>query len=175
VHDGPELVFPGDRGLARTVSAVRDIDVAVTQATVPTPPAGSVVVAAGGHRRVLSADTLAALPSTTLSVSFLAGTASQTHTETGPTLATVLRAAHLRTGPSTVVGALGDDGYLADVTPAEATSGGRPLLLSTAEDGAALAQPRLIADGDVKGGRDVSGVVELIVLNAGGRCGRGHG
>ncbi|HEX3778357.1 MAG TPA: hypothetical protein VHX38_01730 [Pseudonocardiaceae bacterium] len=39
--------------------------------------------------------------------------------------------------------------------------GGRPLLLSTAEDGTALAQPRLVTDGDVEGGRYVSGVVVL--------------
>jgi len=41
--------------------------------------------------------------------------------------------------------------------------GGRPLQLSLKEDGAVLAQPRLVADGDVKGGRDVSGVVDIYV------------
>jgi hypothetical protein len=41
--------------------------------------------------------------------------------------------------------------------------GGRPLLVSLNEDGQAQAQPRLIVDGDVKGGRYVSGVVDLAV------------
>lgn len=59
--------------------------------------------------------------------------------------------------------AVGDDGYVATVTPAEAVPGNRPLLLSTVEDGAALTEPRLITDGDLKGGRYVSGLLELIV------------
>jgi hypothetical protein len=40
---------------------------------------------------------------------------------------------------------------------------GRPLQLSLNEDGVALAQPRLVTDGDVKGGRYVSGVVDIYV------------
>lgn len=59
--------------------------------------------------------------------------------------------------------AVGSDGYGAAVTPAEAHVGGRPLLLSTVEDGAPLARPRLVADGDVKGGRYVSDVVVVDV------------
>ena len=51
----------------------------------------------------------------------------------------------------------------ASVTAGEASLGGRPLLISLAEDGAPLDQPRFIAAGDVKGGRDVSGVVALEV------------
>jgi hypothetical protein len=49
------------------------------------------------------------------------------------------------------------------VTPAEALVGARPLLVSLAENGTALAEPRLVADGDVKGGRYVSGVYDLVV------------
>jgi hypothetical protein len=49
------------------------------------------------------------------------------------------------------------------VVPGEARDGGRPLLISLAEDGAALAAPRLVADGDVKGGRYVSGVYDLVI------------
>jgi hypothetical protein len=52
---------------------------------------------------------------------------------------------------------------VAVVTPAEAWVGGRSLLLSIAEDGSALALPRLVVDGDVKGGRYVSSVIELQV------------
>jgi hypothetical protein len=50
-------------------------------------------------------------------------------------------------------------------SPAEATVGGRPLLISTIEDGVALAQPRLVTDGDVKGGRYDSGLFDLVVGN----------
>ena len=56
---------------------------------------------------------------------------------------------------------MGDDNYTAAVTPAEQFAGGRPLQLSLNEDGVALAQPRLVTDGDVKGGRYVSGVVDI--------------
>jgi hypothetical protein len=61
---------------------------------------------------------------------------------------------------------VGSDGYVAVVTPAEAWVGGRPLLVSLSEDGQALAQPRLVVDGDVKGCRYVSGVVDLVVGHA---------
>lgn len=99
-------------------------------------------------------------------MTFVAGTGTQTHTETGPWLATVLAAAHVRTGPGTWVAAVGSDGYVAVVTPAEARDDGRPLLISLTEDGTALAAPRLIADGDVKGGRYVSGVYDLVTCEA---------
>ena len=99
----------------------------------------------------------------TESVTFIAGTGTQAHTETGPTLAAVLAAAHVPTGPDTWVAAVGSDGYIATVTPAEATDGDRQLLISTIEDGVALTQPRLVTDGDVKGGRYVSGVFDLLV------------
>jgi hypothetical protein len=111
---------------------------------------------------VLSAATLAALPAETRTVTFTAGTSPETLTETGPTLDAVLRAAHIRTGFTTWVAAVGSDGYVATVTPAEAWVGGRPLLISLAEDGTPLAAPRLVTDGDVKGGRYVSGVYDLV-------------
>ena len=75
----------------------------------------------------------------------------------------VLLAAGIFPWFSTSVAAEGNDGYLAAVTPYESVFGGRTLLLSTAENGVTLAQPRLVVGGDVKGGRYVSGVVELLV------------
>jgi hypothetical protein len=159
------LVFPGDRGISRTVLRVKKISVAVSTAVapVPAPAAGSVLVVDGRHTRTLTAAAIARLPQKSLTVSFLQGTAAQSHTEAGPTLDAMLRAAGICTSTGTAVAAVGSDGYVATVTPAEAGPGNRPLLLSTVEDGVALAQPRLITDGDVKGGRYVSGVVELIV------------
>jgi hypothetical protein len=87
----------------------------------------------------------------------------QLHTEVGPSLFAVLAAAGVRLGLNTWVAATGDDNYVATVTPAEQFVGGRPLQLSLNEDGAALAQPWLVTDGDVKGGRYVSGVVDIYV------------
>jgi hypothetical protein len=75
----------------------------------------------------------------------------------------VLRAARIRWGLNTWVAAVGSDGYVATVTPIEAFVGARPLQISLNEDGQALAQPRLVVDGDVKGGRYVSLLVDLVV------------
>lgn len=160
----PALVIPGDSLPLRDLLVVSKISVGVTNPAVTVPPSsGALVVQDGARQVVLPATTLAKLPRRTLTVTFLAGTASQTDTETGPTLAAVLAAAHVFPGLSTWVAAVGDDGYVATVTPAEALVGGRPLLISLTENGAALAEPRLVADGDVKGGRYVSGVYDLVV------------
>lgn len=160
----PELVVPGDTAGFRSVPLVDRITVAVQNPSPTASPApGSLTIITRGGTRVLSASKLASLPDHTLQVSFLAGTASQTHTETGPTLQAVLRAAHVRSDLSTWVAAVGSDSYVAVVTPAEAWIGGRPLLVSLNEDGLPLAQPRLVVDGDVKGGRYVSDVVDLAV------------
>ena len=160
----PELVLPADRDGARTVPAADRITVAVQNLAPTTPPsAGALTIEESASTRVLTAPQLAALPAETLQVSFLAGTGIQQHTEFGPTLGAVLRAAHVRAGLNTWVAAVGSDGYVATVTPGEAWVGGRPLLMSLREDGQTLSQPRLIVDGDVKGGRYVSDVVDLVI------------
>ncbi|HEY0238387.1 MAG TPA: hypothetical protein VGC37_07075 [Friedmanniella sp.] len=166
VNGAPELVFPGDTDRARTVHGVRRITVAVAAPATTTPAEGAVVVASGHREVVLSAARLAALPQRTRTVTFLSGQGQQTRVETGPTIAAVLRAARLRTGRSTTVVASATDGYVAAVTPGETTSGGRPLLLSLVEDGAALTRPRLVVDGDLAGGRYVSDVTVLTVTGA---------
>jgi hypothetical protein len=94
----------------------------------------------------VSAATLARLPQQAKTATFVAGTGSQTHTETGPALASLLRAAHLRAGLDTWVAAVGSDGYVATVTSAEAWPGGRPLLIPH-RGRSALAAPRLVTDG----------------------------
>lgn len=65
---------------------------------------------------------------------------------------TVPRIAGVVARPDTAVG---EDGYGAAVTLAEERTGGRPLLLSTVEDG--------VPPDDVKGGRYGSGVTALDV------------
>lgn len=163
---GPELVVPGDRFPIRSVPRITQVTVGIATApatnTAPTP--GTPIEVLDGHREVsLSAALLARLPAQTLTVSFGGPTGEQTHTEVGPSLLEVLFAAGVLPTLNTWVAATGDDNYVATVTPAEAFVGGRPLQLSLSEDGAPLAQPRLVADGDVKGGRYVSGVVDLYV------------
>ncbi|HEY1521113.1 MAG TPA: hypothetical protein VGF91_32105 [Solirubrobacteraceae bacterium] len=159
----PELVVPGDVNGARTVFAVNRITVGVQNPTPTTPPAGAVTIEDGPFSKTLSAAQLAALPAQTLSVSFTGPGGTQSHTEIGPTLADVLRAAHIPWGLNTWVAAVGSDGYVATVTPLEAFVGDRPLQISLNEDGQPLAEPRLVVDGDVKGGRYVSLLVDLVV------------
>lgn len=159
--DHRQLVVPGDRGRSRDVDDVTSVRVAVSDAAAVSTPAGSVRVS-GPHRTVMvPAALLARLPRRTVTVTFQSGTGSQTHTESGPELSLVLLAAGVLPRANTAVVAVGSDGYGAAVTIAEERVGGRPLLLSTVEDGTALQQPRLVTDGDVKGGRYVSGVVLL--------------
>jgi hypothetical protein len=160
----PELIIPADRFGLRSIDDVDRITVAVQSPAPTTPPSpGALTITDGGHSHVLSAAQLAALPSETLQVTFQAGTTPQTHTEIGPSLGAVLRAAHVRSDLNAWVAGVGSDAYVAVVTPAEQWVGQRPLQISLNEDGAALAEPRLVVDGDVKGGRYVSDLVNLVV------------
>jgi hypothetical protein len=166
IGSGPELVVPGDRAPFRFVPRVSQVTVgiATAPATDTDPPAGSPVEVIDGHRVVtLSAALLARLPAETLNVSFEGPGGEQTHTEVGPPLFEVLAAAGIVPTLNMWVAAVGDDNYVATVTPAEQFVGGRPLQLSLNEDGVTLPQPRLVADGDVKGGRYVSDVVDIYV------------
>jgi hypothetical protein len=161
---GPQLAVPGDATDGRTVRAVTKITVGVQDptTTVPAHP-GDLTVTNGSRTTVLSASRLAALPAQTRTVTFLQGTTPQTHSERGPTLAAVLFAARIPTNLDSWVAAAASDGYVATVTPGEAVFGGRPLLISLVEDGVPQTQPRLVVDGDVKGGRYVSGTTKLVV------------
>jgi hypothetical protein len=163
---GPELVVPGDRAPVRFLPQVSQLTVgiATAPATDTDPAAATPVEVIDGHHEVtLSAARLARLPAETLTVSFGGPSGEQTHTEVGPSLLEVLAAAGVAPTLNTWVAAVGDDNYVATVTPAEQLVGGRPLQLSLSEDGVTLAQPRLVTDGDIKGGRYVSDIVDLYV------------
>ena len=165
-HAQTDLVFPGDLGHQRTVHAVRSITVSVADPELPAGlPAGSIRIRTDRGSVLVTARRLAKLPQITRTVTFTSGSGQQTRVETGPTLAAVLRAAHVRTSSSSVVAAIADDNYVSTVTPGEATSGRRTLLLSLVEDGVVLTQPRLVTDGDIAGGRYVSGLLGLQVTN----------
>jgi hypothetical protein len=162
----PELVVPGDRAPVRLVPRVSrlTVGIATTPATSTSTAAGTPVeVIEGRHHVTLSAALLARLPAETLRVSFQGPGGTQTHTEVGPSLLQVLAAARIWPTLNAWVAAVGNDNYTATVTPAEQLVGGRPLQLSLNEDGTALAQPRLVTDGDVRGGRYVSGVVDIYI------------
>lgn len=167
----PELAVPSDTGGARSVPDVSEVGVAVESPAVVAPPAvGALTVEDGARTTVLTAAELASLPQQTLTVSFGGPSGVQTHTETGPILDEVLRAAHIRPDFNTWVAGVGSDDYIAAVTPAEAWVGGRPLLVSLVEDGQTFISqgegPRLVTDGDVKGGRYDSGMEDLVVGDA---------
>ena len=157
------LIVPGDANRSRSIGDVHAITVTVSSAAAATPPAGAVIIQAPHRTVTLSARRLAALPARTVTVTFKAGGVPQTHTESGPSLSLLLLAAGILPTSNTSVVAVGDDGYGAAATLAEAYVGGKQLLLSTKEDGTALAEPRLVTDGDGAGGRYVSGVVVLQV------------
>ncbi len=166
VPAGPQLVVPGDTIPVRDVRHVSSVTVGIATAaatdTAP-PPASPVQVVDGSRRVTLSSTLLARLPDRTLTVSFQGPSGLQTHTETGPPLLEVLALARVFPTLNTWIAAVGNDNYAGAVTPAEQVVGGRPLLLSLDEDGVVLAQPRLVTDGDIKGGRYVSGVVDIYV------------
>jgi hypothetical protein len=160
---GPEVVIPADTTDARTIYPVKRVTVGVQNPAAVIPDPGALEVEHDGRATILPASVLDSLPAHTLGVAFMGPGGIQHHTESGPTLATVLAAARVHPLRDTWVAGVGSDGYVATVTPAEAIVGGRPLLVSTREDGAALARPRLVPDGDVKGGRYVSDMVDLVV------------
>jgi hypothetical protein len=104
----------------------------------------------------------------TLPVTFLSGSTPTNDTETGPTLNAVLAAAGITPDLDTYVSAVGSGDYVATAAPAEAGVGNRPLLIALAETVTATGAPttntpRLVTDGDVKGGRYDSNVTDLYV------------
>lgn len=123
-----------------------------------------------------SPEELRALPSQTQTVTFDSKQGAQRHTYVGPTLIDVLESAGVTGDPAdehahlaTAVVATGADGYAAalawgEISPLFAAS---PVLVAHTEDGVDLDRPRLVAPGDIKGGRYVSGLTELRVVNLG--------
>ena len=144
--------------------------------TAAAPPAGTVTLTGDLKApKQLDAAALAALPQKTVDVTFQSSKGTEKHTETGVPLASLLPADALATTSKKndqlnfAVLAVGSDGYSAAVAYGEVSAdfGNRGLLVSLTEDGKALAQPRLVVPGDVKGGRYVSDLVELKVVRLG--------
>jgi hypothetical protein len=159
----PQLIVDGDSSAARTLGPVTNVTVSVQDLTPVAPAAGAITVGTAARTATLTGTQLATLPQLTWNVSFLSGSTPQSHTEIGPDLRAVLRAAGFDPTAVAWVAAVGNDGYVATMTPGEAAVGGIGLGVSLNEDGAPLAQPRTIVDGDVKGGRYVSGLENLVL------------
>jgi hypothetical protein len=138
----------------------------------PLPPPGDVVVT-GSVRHpgtTLTLAQLTAMPTHTVLVSFGTAKGTELHTETGVPLATLLSQLGLATDParkdddlSFAVLAIGADGYRALVSYGEISPayGNHGVLVSLAQDGTPLAQPRLIVPGDVAAALDVTDLVRL--------------
>jgi hypothetical protein len=167
IDGGPELVVPGDRLPLRFVRGASEVTVgiALAPATNTAPVAGSpLVLHDNGHSVTLTSAFLNRLRQEALTVSFIGPGGTQTHTEVGPPLLEVLLFGGAFSNPfNTWVAAVGSDNYVATVTSGEQLVGGRQLQLSLVEDGATLAQPRLVASGDVHGGRYVSDMVDVYI------------
>jgi DMSO/TMAO reductase YedYZ molybdopterin-dependent catalytic subunit len=124
------------------------------------------------HRLVLNTAVLSRVPSKTLTVTYKSGSATETHTFTGPLLREVLELAGPQFDPAIkndklnhYVSATGSDGYQALVAWGEFDPdfGNEDILLAVTQDGQSLADagPRLVVPGDARGGRYVSGVVRV--------------
>jgi hypothetical protein len=187
---GPRLVIANDGDGSRDLQHVTTITVgraapqlpaagcAATGAATGPTPGGVVINGDVANPTTVTWSQLQALTQTPTSVSFLQGTSPQTHTESGPLLASVLALAKpkfLACDPNDdlrfyVEITSGEDGYTATMSYAElATSiDADGSLLSLTEDGASQQSvgPRSTAPGDVKGGRYVSGVAVITVLRA---------
>jgi hypothetical protein len=119
---------------------------------------------------------MAGLSQRTMTVNFLTGTNPTTASEQGPLLEDVLNLAKPKFDTKCAndklrwyVAATGSDGYMSllswgDIDP---SYGARSPLLSVNENGTPLITgPRVLAPGDVRGGRYVSGAVALTILQA---------
>ena len=147
----------------------------VLSATAAAPPAPGTFVVTGNVQNTLrlSVSDLAAMPNQqTVTVTFNAAGAPQTHTYTGPLLKDVLARATPLFSPAikndklrhyVAVGA--SDKYQALVAYGEIDPSfeNKRVLLAATEDGASLASqgPRLVVPGDLAGGRYVTGVVAV--------------
>ena len=143
--------------------------------TAPAVPAGAVVISGAVRQPVtLTLDGLRAYPPRTQAVNFGAAKGQETHTYQGAALTDVMAKADVVMAPSVknpqlrlAVLASGADGYQAVVSWGEFSPdyGAIPILLAYTQDGKPLPAPRLVVPGDKKGGRYVSGLTSLKVVD----------
>ena len=120
----------------------------------------------------LSVDALRGLPSQTQAVTLQSDEGAQSHTYVGVPLFDIVTAAapvvdSEHASLSVVIAATGADGYSAAVSLEEISPefAATPVLVADTEDGQELDRPRLVVPGDIKGGRYISDLTELRVVN----------
>lgn len=166
---GTETVTDADTSTALSTTA------SSTTASSSTAAAGEVAVSGNvANPTTLTLDDLRGLPQSTEAVVFESSQGVQQHTYDGAALRDIVDAA----APSVdadaknplltvaIVG-VGSDGYAATVAWGEISPdfAATDVLVAHTEDGVALEQPRLVVPGDVKGGRYVSDLVELRIVD----------
>jgi hypothetical protein len=180
------MVVPGDLAGGRYVSDLVSLQVVSLPEPSPTGASGispkAVLSGAVADPTIVTPQTLAALnQSTTETATYLAGGSRATDTYTGVSLWTLIQDAGLLTDPSIkndllgfVVVATGSDGYRAVISLGEIDPafGKQPDLVAFSDTGGQLGPGgtdgamRLVLPGDVAGGRYVSNLVSLQVIDA---------
>jgi hypothetical protein len=141
-------------------------------------PAGSLIITGDlAGRALLTFEEFSALPLTlqTVTASFMAGSAQETHSFTGFLLYDVMNYFRPHFDPAVKndklrfsVSATGTDGYQAIVAWGEFDPGfeAKPIMLAIAQDGQSLSQQgiRLVVPDDIHGGRYVS-LIDIISLD----------
>ena len=179
------IVVPGDLAGGRYVSDLVNLQVASLPAPGPGGAGGvstqATVSGAVADASIVTPATLSALnQSTTETATYLAGSSSVTDTYTGVSLWTLIQDAGLLTNPSIkndmlrfAVVAIGSDGYRAVVSLGEIAPqfGNQPDLVAYADTagqlglGGSAGALRLVVPGDHAGGRYVSNLVSLQVID----------
>jgi hypothetical protein len=176
-------VVPGDSAGGRYVSNLTNLYVG--QAPVPAKGPGGVsnqfTLSGVEKPGAYTADTLEALPATTLTATYKAGGTPVTDTYTGVSLWTLLNDAGLITNPTIkndvlreYVEAIGSDGYAAIFSLGEIDPmfGGEDDLVAYADTDGQLGPDgddgfaRIVVPGDAAGGRYISNLVSLEVFTA---------
>ncbi len=166
-----------------TLTGIASSALAQGSATPAASPVASTTFTIGGEVTTpltLSAADLAAMTSQEIKVSFASGSGVQTHTEKGPLLWDLIQKAGVKDdgkgkNPSMrwYVLITANDGYQLIVAGADLDPGfgNAPILVYYQEDGQPIAGAkgpvRIVAPGDKKGGRYVSGVASIEVRTLG--------
>ncbi|MFF2554613.1 molybdopterin-dependent oxidoreductase [Nocardia sp. NPDC058058] len=148
-----------------------------SSSTVPTAPIGGLTISgAVPHPVTLTADQLRGYPVQTQVVTFDSSKGKQSHTYQGAAVADLINDAHpvvdrAAKNPELRLAlvASGSDGYQAVLAWAEFSRdfAAKPILIAYTEDGQSLPKPRLVVPGDIKGGRYVSDLTDLRIVDLG--------
>jgi hypothetical protein len=157
-----------------TGSAVASTSTVNQLPTLGLPPGKFLLIGDVARPQILDVPALRVLPPHTITVTFKAGSGTQTHTYVGPLLLDVLTQAGPKFDPAIkndklrhFISVSATDDYRALVAYGEIDPSfeNKTVLLATSEDGRPLDTdgPRLIVPGDIAGGRYVSNVNRVFI------------